>query len=257
MPRPAAARIPSRGDGLKSRSPAALARKLGHRFARPELLSEALTHRGAAAQTHGGAAAGGEGPRFGNERLEFLGDRVLGLVIAEMIHADFPDEAEGALARRLTGLVRREALEQVADGLDLGRYMIMAESDARAGARANRGLQAAACEAGIGALYLDGGLDAARRFIIERWRPLLDAFGGGARDAKTRLQEWAQARGLALPSYREISRSGPAHEPQFVIEAKVAGFGPACGRAASKRAAEQAAAEALLSAIAGEGAGNV
>ncbi len=233
---------------LRSRTPEALARKLGHDFARADLLREALTHRG--------AAAVGEGPRFGNERLEFLGDRVLGLVIAELVHETYTDEPEGVLARRLTGLVRREALEEVAASLDLGRYLIVAESDARSGARVNRSLQADACEAIIGALYLDGGLDVARAFILERWRPLLDAHGGGLRDAKTRLQEWAQARGLPLPIYREISRSGPAHAPEFEIEASVEGHLPASGRAASKRGAEQAAAESLIAALTEKDAGN-
>ncbi len=215
---------------------------------RAELLREALTHRG--------AAAAGEGPRFGNERLEFLGDRVLGLVIAELVHETYADEPEGVLARRLTGLVRREALEEVAAALELGRYLIVAESDARSGARVNRSLQADACEAIIGALYLDGGLEVARAFILERWQPLLDAHGGGLRDAKTRLQEWAQARGLPLPVYRENARSGPAHAPEFEILASVKGHPPASGRASSKRAAEQAAAEALIAALSEKEAGN-
>ena len=231
-------------SGLKSRTPATLARLLGHSFVRPELLREALTHRG--------AAVAGDGPRFGNERLEFLGDRVLGLVIADLVHESFPDEPEGVLSRRYTGLVRREALEEVAAGLGLGAYLILAESDIHSGARDNRGIQADACEAVIGALYLDGGLDVARGFILKHWRPLLGGFGTGMRDAKTRLQEWAQARGLPLPTYREVARSGPAHVPEFVIEAAVKGQSPARGRASSKRAAEQVAAENLLSAIAGE-----
>lgn len=224
--------------GLRSRGVAALMRALGHDFARPELLTEALTHRGA---VDAEAAA-----RFGNERLEFLGDRVLGLVIAEWVHEQFPSEPEGVLARRLTGLVRREALEAVAANLDLGRFLILAPSDVQAGARANRGLQADACEAVIGALYLDGGLAAAKAFILARWRDLIEAHGGGARDAKTQLQEWAQARGLPLPKYRELSRSGPAHAPEFVMAASLPGFDAAEGRAPSKRAAEQAAAAALL-----------
>jgi ribonuclease-3 len=221
----------------------ALVHRLGHVFAHPELLTEALTHRGAASVD----AAG----RFGNERLEFLGDRVLGLVIADLLYESFPDEPEGILARRYTGLVRREALEAVAAALDLGRYLILAKADAQSGARQNRGLQADACEALIGALYLDGGIEAARCFILEHWRPLIAEHGGSGRDAKTRLQEWAQARGLALPHYREVGRKGPAHEPQFTVAVEVTGFAPAEGRAASKRSAEQAAAEALLAVIDG------
>jgi ribonuclease-3 len=231
-------RVPS---GVKSRAPAALGRRLDHPFVHPELLTEALTHRG--------AAPADAAPRFGNERLEFLGDRVLGLVIADLLHESFPDEPEGVLARRFTGLVRREALEEVAAALDLGRYLILAKSDATSGARQNRGLQADACEALIGALYLDGGLEVARQFILQYWRPLIAGYGGSGRDPKTRLQEWAQARGLALPRYREVGRKGPAHEPQFTVAVEVAGYAPAEGRAASKRSAEQAAAEALLAAI--------
>jgi ribonuclease-3 len=230
-------------SGVKARVPAVLARRLGHAFVHPGLLTEALTHRGAAPTD--------AAPRFGNERLEFLGDRVLGLVIADLLYESFPDEPEGLLARRFTGLVRREALEEVSAVLDLGRYLILARSDADSGARQNRGLQADACEALIGALYLDGGMEVARRFILQYWRPLIAAHGGSGRDPKTRLQEWAQARGLALPHYREVGRKGPAHEPQFTVAVEVTGFAPAEGRAASKRSAEQAAAEALLAVIDG------
>ncbi len=236
----------SPGAVAAGRDPATLARVLGHAFSDSALLAEALTHSSAAAD---------RGHRFGNERLEFLGDRVLGLVIAEMLMAEFPDDAEGALARRLTGLVRRETLEHVAESLDLGRYVILAESEERAGGRRNRSIQADACEALIGALYLDGGMEVARRFILERWRPLIDAHGRGRRDAKTRLQEWAQGRGLALPHYRVIAREGPAHAPRFTVEASVGGYPPAVGAAPAKRAAEQNAAAALLDLIdaAGEG----
>lgn len=220
-----------------SRAPAALARILGHEFQDMSLLTEALTHRGA-------AAAG-----FGNERLEFLGDRVLGIVIADLVYELFPDEAEGVLARRFTGLVRREALEEVAATLDLGRFLILADADSRTGARDNRSLQADACEAVIGALYRDGGLPAARAFILSHWRPLVADHGGAGRDAKSRLQEWAQARGLNLPHYRELARKGPAHEPLFTVEVRVTGLAPAEGVAGSKRAAEQAAAESLLEII--------
>jgi ribonuclease-3 len=224
-------------EGVKSRSPATLVRALGHDFRDINLVTEALTHRGA-------AVAG-----FGNERLEFLGDRVLGLVIADLLYKEFPGEAEGVLARRFTGLVRREALEEVAAALDLGRFLILADADVRTGARENRGLQADACEALIGALYLDGGLAAARDFILAHWRPLVADHGGAGRDAKSRLQEWAQGRGLNLPQYRELARKGPAHEPLFTVEVRVAGLEPAEGVAGSKRAAEQAAAERLLESI--------
>jgi len=222
-----------------------LTAKLGHSFADPELLREALTHRGAVGLP--GA------PRYGYERLEFLGDRVLALVIAEILLAEHPEEAEGALARRLTGLVRREALERVAADLDLGRYLVLAQSEERAGARANTGIQADACEAVIGALFLDGGLEVARRFVDRFWRPLLIDHGGAHRDAKTELQEWAQARGLGLPEYVEAAREGPAHEPAFTIEVRIEGYSPARARGASKRTAEQAAAATMLARLSGGG----
>ena len=217
----------------------ALSETLGHRFRRPQLLDEALTHRSA---SQGGV-------RFDYERLEFLGDRVLGLVVADLLMEMFPDETEGSLARRFTGLVRREALEEVAALLDLGRFLRLSESEARTGGRDNRGIQADACEAVIGALYLDGGLDAARRFIITNWRPLIAEAGSPARDAKTRLQEWAQARKLPLPRYTVVKEAGPSHEPVFTIEVLVKGLKPVRATAGSKRRAEQDAAAALLKGI--------
>jgi ribonuclease-3 len=210
---------------------------LGHRFRRPQLLDEALTHR-SAAQDGGG--------RFDYERLEFLGDRVLGLVVADLLMEMYRDEAEGILARRFSGLVRREALEKVAKALDLGRFLRLSESEERTGGRDNRGIQANACEAVIGALYRDGGLDVARRFILTNWQPLLAEAGGPARDAKTHLQEWAQARKLPLPRYSVVKETGPSHEPVFTIEVSVKGLQPARATAGSKRRAEQDAAAALL-----------
>ena len=220
-----------------------LAEALGHRFARPELLTEALTHRSAArAELH----------PFGYERLEFLGDRVLGLIIADLLLKNFPDAPEGDLSRRLSGLVRREALEEVAVGLELGRFLHLAEGEARTGGRENAGIRADACEAVIGALYLDGGLVAARRFILANWAPLLEKAGTAARDPKTRLQEWTQARKLPLPDYRVVAEAGPAHDPMFTIEAVVKGEKPARAKAGSKRSAEQDAARKLLARIDGE-----
>lgn len=226
------------GSGRRRPAPGRLAKALGHRFARPELLAEALTHR---------SAAGGS-QRFDYERLEFLGDRVLGLVVADLLLEAFPDEPEGSLARRFTGLVRREALEKVAAALDLGRYLRLAESEERAGGRDNRGIQADACEAVIGAVYLDGGFEAAREIVLRHWRPLLNE-SGPAPDSKTRLQEWAQARGLPLPRYRVIEEAGPAHDPSFTMEVSVRGERPIQATASSKRQAEQEAAAMLLRAL--------
>jgi ribonuclease-3 len=217
----------------------ALAAALGHRFQRAELLAEALTHASAATRP----ARGGE---FSNERLEFLGDRVLALVIAEMLFETFGRETEGALARRLAALTRKEALAEVGAALDLGRHLQMSRSEAETGGRSHPGMLADACEAVIGAVYLDGGLDAARRLIRRRWAPLIGADSHPPQDAKTALQEWAQARGLPLPVYRVLETKGPAHSPLFVVEVRVEGWAPAGGSGRSKRAAEQEAATALF-----------
>ena len=214
---------------------AALARRLGHDFRDPRLLTQALTHPSAA-----------EAARHSYERLEFLGDRVLGLIVAELLFAKFPKEPEGALARRLAQLVRRETLAQVAAELEFGRYLILAKSERQAGEEANPALLADACESVIAALYLDGGLAAARAFIEPLWAPLLAADRTPPQDAKTALQEWAQARGLPLPDYREVRRKGPPHEPVFTVEVSVQGGSPTIGEGRSKRLAEQEAAGALL-----------
>ncbi len=216
-------------------SPAALAARLGHDFARCDLLAEALTHPSAASRRH-----------HSYERLEFLGDRVLGLVVADMLIDAFPGEPEGDLALRHAALVRREALSAVAGELGLGDHLRLAPGEAEAGIRDNTAIQADAMEAVIAALYLDGGLEAARRFIARNWaRPMAEATRP-PRDAKTALQEWAQGRGLPLPHYCEQARSGPPHGPTFTVEVRLAGKRPVRARGASKRAAEQAAAEGML-----------
>jgi ribonuclease-3 len=217
-----------------------LTKRLSHRFKRKRLLREALTHPSAA-----------NDPTQSYERLEFLGDRVLALIISDLLLARFPHEAEGALARRLSALVRRETLAEVAAGIELGEHLIFAKSEQEAGASANPALLANACEAVIGALYLDGGLAAARDFVLPLWTPLLEAEQIPPQDAKTALQEWAQGRGLALPEYREVRREGPPHEPVFTVEVSVIGQPPARGEGRSKRLAEQAAAARLLAELDG------
>jgi len=212
---------------------------LSHRFASPNLLREALTHPSAAGS-----------PLQSYERLEFLGDRVLGLIVADLLLAHFQEEPEGALARRFAALVRRETLAEVAESIGLGNFLILAKAEQGAGESANPTLLADACEAVIGALYLDGGLAAARGFVVPHWTPLLEADLTPPQDAKTTLQEWAQGRGLPLPAYREARREGPAHEPVFTVEVTVAGHPPAVGEGRSKRLAEQAAAGRLLAALA-------
>lgn len=211
---------------------------LGHSFVKSDLLIEALTHPSATRRR--GIA------KRGYERLEFLGDRVLGLIVAELLWRRFPMEAEGELTRRHTHLVRRDALAEVAQAVGLGKQMIVSAGEDAAGVRANDSVLADVCEAVIAALYLDGGLAAARNFVETRWEPRLSTLGEPPRDPKTTLQEWAQARGLPLPSYRTVATEGPAHRRLFTVTVNVEGLDPATATGSSKRAAETAAAAAAL-----------
>ena len=219
-------------------SPGRLQEKLDYRFSRPELLDEALCHS-SLAMTQAETTPS-------NERLEFLGDRVLGVVVAQLLFERFGDENEGALARRHAELVRKETLARVAETLDLGRYLRIARSEEETGGRSNPAILADACEAVIAAMFLDGGFEAAARFVRGRWAPLMEEDLIPPKDAKTSLQEWAQGRGMPLPDYREIGREGPPHAPTFRIEVSLPGEEPAEAEGGSKRAAEQAAAQALL-----------
>lgn len=220
----------------------ALAEALGHRFARRDLLLEALTHKS--------AAGGPKASRFDYERLEFLGDRVLGVIIADLLLKHFPEENEGSLAPRFAALVRREALADVAVEIGLPDHLVLAPSEEKSGGRENSALLADACEAVIAALYVDGGLEAATRFVVRYWGPLMAVTDKPPRDAKTRLQEWAQERKLALPVYQTLSREGPPHSPTFTVRVSVEGYPPAEAKGPSKRAAEQDAAEKMLRAVA-------
>jgi ribonuclease III len=232
---------------------------LGHHFANPDLLTEALTHASAAPRGPHRARArrsgtGRVGAVHGYERLEFLGDRVLGLVIAELLWRRFPDEAEGPLTRRHTQLVRREALAEVAKAIDLAAEIIMSAGEHGAGTREVPGILADVCEAVIAALYLDGGLAAAAAFIHKNWERLIEADPTPPRDPKTALQEWAQARGRALPHYETVRVDGPPHDRRFTVAVSVAGLTPESAAGSSKRNAEVVAAAALLARIAsGEG----
>jgi len=223
-----------------SASASDLARRLGYDFTQPALLERAVTHSSMLANAGGGTA------EKSYERLEFLGDRVLGLVAADMLIEAFPDENEGQLARRHVALVRQEALARVAEEIDLGKYLNLARSEEESGGRNNPATLADACEAVIGALYMDGGLETAARFIRGAWGDMLTQTPSPPKDAKTALQEWVQGRGLPLPSYREISREGPDHGPVFTVEVAIQGFDPVSGQGASKRAAEQRAAEEMM-----------
>jgi ribonuclease III len=217
---------------------AAVEHRIGHRFGNKVLLREALTH----------SSATGPGRRIrrSNERLEFLGDRVLGLVIAELLFARFADEGEGALSQRHAGLVRRETLAEVGAELGIGDWLVLSRSEEEGGGRSNPAILADALEAVIGALHLDGGLQSAAAFIRAHWERRLSDMRGPPRDAKTALQEWTQSRGLGLPDYRVMRTSGPAHAPTFEVAVSLADIGSATAAGGSKRAAEQAAAEQLL-----------
>ena len=224
-----------------------LARITGHAFVKPELLKEALTHPSALTS---GQVRGRRRRRQvferSYERLEFLGDRVLGLVIADLLWRRFESEPEGPLTRRHTHLVRGEALARVANVIGLGAYLILSQSQKAAGAASNPAILADVCEALIAAIYLDGGIEAATVFVRRFWEPLIDEMEGPPRDPKTALQEWAQARGLALPTYELVGSSGPDHALRFTIAASVAGCHRATATASSKRVAEARAAETLL-----------
>lgn len=216
--------------------------RLGHRFAKPGLLEQALTHTSLGG--HDRKAVG-----YGYERLEFLGDRVLGLAIAEWLLERFPGEAEGALARRLTALVRAETLVKVATTLGLGPYIRVGASETDPAGGVKPVILADACEAVIGALFLDGGIDAARGFVRAHWEGYLESATAPPQDVKTALQEWSLARGGKLPSYEVLGRSGPDHQPVFTVRVAVDGFPPVEAEGSSKRLAEKAAAEALLTVI--------
>ena len=218
--------------------PAVLAEKLEHTFATPRLLEEALTH-----PSLSGALRRKKGAPY--ERLEFLGDRVLGLAIAEWLYETFPNADEGEMAKRHAALVNRDALRAVALDIGLAQFVRLARGEDAQAARKNIATLPDAMEAVIGALYLDGGFAAARKFIHHYWQRDI-AVSETPEDAKTTLQEWAQGHGLPLPSYRVIENSGPAHAPKFVIEASVKGFPPAQAEGNSKRDAQKAAAAKLL-----------
>ena len=215
-----------------------LEEKLGHRFSDPDLLKRALTHSSAHAV-------------LSNERLEFLGDRVLGLIVAEKLHALYPDDAEGALALKFNAMARGAACARAAEEAGLSEHIILAQSEKASGGRHKPAILSGACEAVIAALYLDGGMAAARSFVERYWTNNFETLNADMRDAKTRLQEWAQARGknAAGPLYTLIAREGPDHAPRFVVEVMVADLAAERGEGGSKREAEQDAAAKILAKV--------
>ena len=210
-------------------------RRLGHEFSRPELLVRAVTHSSISSPT-----------RPDNQRLEFLGDRVLGLVMAEALLAADRGATEGQLAPRFNALVRKETCAEVAREIDLGEVLKLGRSEMMSGGRRKQALLGDAMEAVIAAIYVDAGFEAAREVVLRLWGERIHAVEADARDAKTALQEWAQARGAPPPRYIEVARSGPDHAPVFTIAARLQSGEEERASAGSKRAAEQAAAKALL-----------
>jgi ribonuclease-3 len=239
--------VPSRaaapGDGQKParrrrRGDGSLEDRIGYRFKDVALLDSALSHI---------SALKGARNRAGSyQRLEFLGDHVLGLVISDMLFRAFAKADEGELSRRLADLVRKETCADIARAIDLGAAIRLGASEANAGGRRRPAILADVCEALIGAVYLDGGFAAAADLVGRLWQERLQTKAQPLRDPKTLLQEWAQARGLPTPAYREIARSGPDHDPQFRVAVQLPHFAPAEGSGRSKRAAEQAAAAAMM-----------
>jgi ribonuclease-3 len=237
-PADAAAGETRKAPRRRKRGASALETRIGYRFTEAEMLECALTHI---------SALKGARNRAGSyQRLEFLGDHVLGLVISDMLYRSYPKADEGELSRRLADLVRKETCAEIARSVDLGAAIRVGSSEANAGARTRPAILADVCEAVIGAVYLDGGYKAAEELVERLWQVRMRATVQPLRDPKTVLQEWAQARGLPAPTYAEVARSGPAHAPEFTISVAVAGFPGAEGAGASKRAAEQSAAATFL-----------
>ena len=222
---------------MTSRDFSGLETRLEHRFADQSLLVRALTHS---------SLSGGNNAVRDLERLEFLGDRVLGLLTAEELWRRYPNFAEGAMAPRLNALVRKETCAKAALHFGIDEFIMMSEWEEDSGGRKKKAILGDVMEALLGALYIDGGLDAARKIYDQYWTPNLEDLSKAHRDAKTALQEWSQQKKLGTPDYRVQHADGPAHEPAFDIEVRVKGMKPASGKGKSKRAAQMAAARALL-----------
>lgn len=215
------------------------AKRLGHRFEKIGLLDRALTHPSISSHMNPD-----------NQRLEFLGDRVLGLVIAEVLIERYPDEAEGVLAPRLNDLVRKETCAEVALAVGIDQFLRLGKSESQTGGRRKIAVLGDAMEAVIAAVFLDAGLDAARDMILRLWKARIEAQGDRPpMDAKTALQEWAQANGMKPPRYNTVGREGPDHAPVFTIAVVLETGATAEAEAKSKRAAEQAAAAKLLESL--------
>lgn len=218
----------------------ALQQTLGYRFCDQALLTLALTHRSLVREGHASS----------NQRLEFLGDAVLGLAIAELVYELYPAEAEGDLSKRLVSLVNGEQLATIARAMQLGACLSMSAGEAEQGGRENPSNLEDACEALLGAVYLDGGIAPVRALVRRFWLDVARTTTTPPKDPKTSLQEWTQARSLPLPEYALISADGPSHAPLFIIEVRVKGHAPVRAEAGVKKTAERLAAEAMLAKLA-------
>ncbi len=227
---------------LSAENLAACEAAIGYSFKDASLLHRAMTHR---------SAAQGKTAEWSNERLEFLGDRVLGLVIVEALMLRFPTAREGELAPRLNAVVSREACAVVGAELGLGPFLIVDKSERANGGATKASLLANAAEAVLGAVYLDGGLAKAEKFVLRHWGALLKANAEAPRDPKSALQEWAQGEGFPAPTYRHVSRTGPDHAPVFTATVAVEGYDPVSASGPSKQHAEREAARAMLAIIPG------
>lgn len=209
--------------------------RIGHTFHTPDFLVRAVTHASLSSQT-----------RPDNQRLEFLGDRVLGLVMAEALLDADTIASEGQLAPRFNAMVRKETCADVARAIGLGEVMKLGRSEMLSGGRRKEALLGDAMEALIAAVYLDGGFDAAKGMVLRLWADRIGTVENDARDPKTALQEWAQARGMAPPAYAQTGRKGPDHQPIFTVEVVLENGARESAQAGSKRIAEQQAARTLL-----------
>jgi ribonuclease-3 len=224
----------------KAKDRAALEEKIGYKFADKALLERALTHI---------SALSGGNRANSYQRLEFLGDHVLGLVISDMLYRAFPKANEGELSRRLADLVRKETCAEVAKTMELGPALKLGSSESKGGGRLRTTILGDACEALVGAVFIDGGYKAADALVARFWKERMLKPLRPLRDPKTMLQEWAQARALPTPAYQELERTGPHHNPKFSVAVVLPGRPPAEGTGTSKRAAEQAAAAAMLTKV--------
>jgi ribonuclease III len=222
----------------KSAAMAAIEARIGHSFTDPNLLTAAITHVSALKPSRK------RGESY--QRLEFLGDHVLGLIVSDMLYRTFPNADEGEMSKRLADLVRKESCAEVAKSLGLTDDIKLGAVGAGAGARLRKSVLGDICEAVIGAVFLDGGYAAAADFVERNWTERMQRPRRPLRDPKTVLQEWAQGKGLPTPVYREVERTGPHHDPQFRVAVDLPGLAPAEGVGGSKRAAEKVAASVMI-----------